>query len=121
MTESERAEQKENRTNFLDLWSYPKKQNGSTNGTANGKLNNLFEIQNTLDDTCLIESTNGSDTHENEKFYVADTDPEDEDENETDMSSSIHLEMHETINQSAFSSNVFRSNYNFLNRTNTNQ
>lgn len=108
MTDIERAEQKENRTNVLDLLSSKAKQNGSA--VANGKLTNLFEIQNTLDDTALIETTNGSDpnqTHDNEKFYVADTDPEDEDpENSIDMSASIHLQLHETINQSAYSSNV---------------
>lgn len=108
MTDLERVEQKENRTNILDLLSSKTKLNGSA--VTNGKLTNLFEIQNTLDDTALIETTNSSDpnqTHDNDKFYVADTDPEDEDQDDSiDMSSSIHLQLQETINQSAYSSNV---------------
>lgn len=123
MSDLEYNEQKENPRLILDLTetktkTSPKKAN--TNGTT--KLNNLFEIQNTLDDTCLIETSNGSDDSikENDqadddinKFYVADTDPEDEDQDfdrSIDMSASIHLEMSQSIlmEASMYSSKVFK-------------
>ncbi len=123
MTEVDYKEQKENPRLFLDLTeSKSKTSPKKTNSNSNTKMNNLFEIQNTLDDTCLIETSNGSDDSikENDqaddeinKFYVADTDPEDEDEADNDrsidMSAIIHLEMSQTIlmEASMYSSNVF--------------
>ena len=69
MTESEFSEQQSNRKTVLDPAS-PKddkdssliKTNGeSSNQTPLGKLGSIFEIQNTLDDTCILESkTNGN-------------------------------------------------------------
>lgn len=116
MTDFDYNEQKETPRLSLDLT-----ESKTNTSPKKAKLNNLFEIQNTLDDTCLIESSNGSDdsikeNDQNEdeinKFYVADTDPEDEDEPDgersVDMSASIHLEMSQSIlmEASMYSSNV---------------
>jgi hypothetical protein len=69
MTESEFSEQQSNRKTVLDPAS-PKDDSDSslikTNGESSkqtplGKLGSIFEIQNTLDDTCILESkTNGN-------------------------------------------------------------
>ncbi len=112
MTESERSQQRLKPTTRLDILSKkpnsPKKLN-SQNGTS--KPNSLFEIQNTLDDTTLIENSfefesSAKENNEDgdEKIYIADTDPEDETDNSNlEMSASIHLEMSQSMNQSSYS------------------
>jgi len=114
MTENERLQQKLQPTTLLDLLTKKssKKLNGQ-NGT--NKSNNLFEIQNTLDDTTLIENNvelesslkeNNEDC--DDKIYIADTDPEDEtDMSNLEMSASIHLEMSQSINHSSYSISSF--------------
>ncbi len=107
MTENERLQQKLQPTTLLDLLT--KKSSKKQNGT--NKSNNLFEIQNTLDDTTLIENNvelesslkeNNEDC--DDKIYIADTDPEDEtDMSNLEMSASIHLEMSQSINHSSYS------------------
>ena len=137
MSESERVAQKNLSNTVLDLIN---KNNNIKQIKPESKLNSLFEIQNTLDDTCLIENNSNSDNNsvcnchkitlfdnnsnilfllqaklkDNDeidllnKYYVADTDPEDENEDkyENNNSMSIHLEMSQSIliNQSTYSS-----------------
>lgn len=120
MTEAEYAQQKTNRTSFVDV-SSKTTTNGDVPGkktSTGGKLNNLFEIQNTLDDTCeLLEPpslssssasnsgankangsskfngsgnhVNGSNRHHHHPICIEDTDPED-DGDETNNTSDVN-------------------------------
>jgi hypothetical protein len=132
MSEKERKEQEANRSTVVQENQLINENGHHQNGkTANGgKINGLFEIQNTLDDTVAMENENEnvhvengvSVDEKNHKIYVADTDPEDNDDEEqngqklnnnkspnyesaNDISMDFHLEMsHSIINQSVLSS-----------------
>ncbi len=56
MTTEEREQQEKNPSKILDLTGNP--INPCKFNSTSSKLNSLFEIQNTLDDTCLIENNN---------------------------------------------------------------
>lgn len=132
MDDAEFKEQESNRAHVvkLDDFSENSRLNKCNGKSKSNKIGNLFEIQQTLDDTTPIEETNGDESHShkngNSKIYVDDTDPEDEETNgngdhadELDDSNSIvnktnlnntscadfHLEMSQSIiiNQSTIS------------------
>jgi hypothetical protein len=82
MSDAEFKEQESNRSHIvkLDDFSESNDLNKCNGKSKSNKIGNLFEIQNTLDDTSPIEATNGDDhSHKNgnSKIYIDDTDPED--------------------------------------------
>ena len=60
MSESEHVAQKNLPNTVLDLIN---KNNNIKQAKPESKLNSLFEIQNTLDDTCLIENNSNGDNN----------------------------------------------------------
>ena len=133
MDDAEFKEQESTRAHVVKLDDFSEKSrlNKCNGKSKSNKIGNLFEIQQTLDDTTPIEETNGDESHShkngNSEMYVADTDPEEDEEtngngdhaDELDDSNSIvnktnlnntscadfHLEMSQSIiiNQSTIS------------------
>ena len=130
MTDDEFNKYSSNRPTIIDLLSHKEAVTSNGDSKKTGKLSNLFEIQNTLDDTIDTIDTgkasngNGTDDshklngngHQNgdsdrNKICVEDTDPEDEDET-NNSNAEFHLEMsHSIINQSVYSCELNYDNY----------
>jgi hypothetical protein len=103
----------EQQSEAQSLINNKKSSNGhSTNGNTNGsptKVQNLFEIKDTLDDTCVIIEDNDdsksptkatpADDSKSNKIYIDDTDQEESDESDYSDSENMALHLSASMNQ----------------------